>query len=174
MDISFREVKKDSIGDYILIAKWSNDPSIRHLTTPNFTGDILPPVTPEELYKASLNKTGTHHYMILAGNIEIGEFSIQIDPPQLFKKVEKTAWIGITIGEEKYRGMGIGKSALQFLESECSKLKLARIELGVFEFNHNAIKLYKNMGYEEIGTLKNFTCYEGKWYNDIRLEKYLK
>jgi RimJ/RimL family protein N-acetyltransferase len=173
MDISFREVKKDSIDDYILISKWSNDNSIKHFITPNFTGGNLAPVTPEELYAAALNKPGMHCYLLLADNVEIGDFSIQIDPPQLYKKVEKTGWIGITIGEEKYRGKGIGKSAIQFIENKCRDLKLIRIELGVFEYNHNAVKLYKNMGYKEIGIIKNFTFHQGKWYNDIRMEKYI-
>ena len=50
---------------------------------------------------------------------------------------------------------------------------MSRIELGVFEFNHNAIGLYRNMGYIELGVIEKFTCWQGSWYKDIRMEKYI-
>ena len=174
MNITFREVKKDSIDDFILIAKWSNDDSIKHFLIPNFTGDDLPYLSPEELYNTALNRPEPYYqYLILDENIPIGELSIEKYPPQLHKKIKNTGWIGITIGEEKYRGHGIGKLAIQFMEDKCRDLKLTRIELGVFAFNHNAVKLYKSMGYKEFGIIKDFTYYQGKWHNDIRMEKYL-
>jgi len=45
---------------------------------------------------------------------------------------------------------------------------LKRIELGVFEFNTNAINLYQKLGYKDIARINNFTCGQ-----DIRMEKYL-
>lgn len=173
MDISFRELNKNSIDDYILVSKWNNDDSIKHLIIPNFTEGDLPGSTAEELYDHALKQSGMYHYFILAGGAAVGEVSIQADPPQLHKKVKNTGWIGITIGEEKYRGRGIGRPAIEFLENKCRELKLARIELGVFSFNHNAIKFYKNMGYKEFAVLNKFTYYQGKWHDDIRMEKYL-
>ncbi len=174
MNISFREVKKDSLDDFILISKWNNDASIKHFVTPNFTGGDLPDSTPEQLLENALNKSATHFYIILADDIAVGEFSIQIDPPQLHKKIENTGWIGITIGEEKYRGRGIGSAAIKFMEDKCRELDLVRIELGVFAFNHNAIRSYLNAGYKEFAVLKDFTYNDGKWHDDIRMEKYLR
>jgi len=173
MNISFSEVNKESIDDYKLISKWNNDESIKHLIIPNFTEGDLPDSTPEQLYKQALSQAGMHHFLILADGKAIGEVSVQIDPPQLHKKVKNTGWIGITIGEEKYRGRGIGRPAIEFLEKKCRELNLTRIELGVFAFNHNAIKFYKNMGYKEFSILNNFTFYQGRWQSDIRMEKYL-
>ncbi len=173
MNITYRKVDHNALADFILIAEWANDESIKHLATPDFTGEGVSTVTAEELSSHISQKIDAHHYMILVDGIEAGEFSIQIDPPQLFKKVANTAWIGITIGRPEFRGRGIGKIAIGFIEDECRKLKLSRIELGVFEFNHNAIRLYRNAGYTEIGVLENFTCWQGKWYKDIRMEKYL-
>jgi RimJ/RimL family protein N-acetyltransferase len=46
-----------------------------------------------------------------------------------------------------------------------------RIELGVFEFNTVAIGLYKKMGYNEIGRIEDFTYWNGKMWQDIRMEK---
>ncbi len=173
MNIAYRKVDQHALADFMLIAEWANDESIKHLATPDFTGGGVPAVTAEELSGHVHEKIGAHHYMILVDGVEAGEFSIQIDPPQLFKKVENSGWIGITIGRPEFRGRGIGRTAIGFIEDECRKLKLSRIELGVFEFNHNAIRLYRNAGYIEIGVIEKFTCWQGIWYKDIRMEKYL-
>ncbi|HOT74266.1 MAG TPA: GNAT family N-acetyltransferase, partial [Candidatus Wallbacteria bacterium] len=173
MKITCRKVNHDALDDFILIAGWSNDESIKHFAMPDFTGGGVPAVTAQELFGRARAESGAYQYMILADDSAIGEFSIQIDPPQLFKKVKNTGWIGITIGRPEFRGRGIGRTAIGFIEDECRKLKLSRIELGVFEFNHNAIRLYRSTGYTEIGAIDKFTCWQGKWYKDIRMEKYL-
>lgn len=103
----------------------------------------------------------------------IGEMGYQVDPKHLYKKEPGTAWIGITIGEETGRGKGIGFQALQFLEEQIRLQGLKRMELGVFEFNTNAIKLYRKLGFNEIGRIENFTYWNGKMWWDIRMEKYL-
>jgi RimJ/RimL family protein N-acetyltransferase len=91
----------------------------------------------------------------------------------LYKKETGTAWIGIIIGEEIGRGKGIGYLTLQFLENEIKLHGLKRIELGVFEFNTNAIKLYQKLGYKEIARLEDFTYWQDKMWQDIRMEKYI-
>jgi RimJ/RimL family protein N-acetyltransferase len=97
----------------------------------------------------------------------------QVDPEHLYKKEPGTAWIGITIGEENGRGKGIGVLALQHLEEQIKVKGLKRMELGVFEFNTNAIKLYKKLGFREFARLEDFTYRDGKMWQDIRMEKYL-
>jgi RimJ/RimL family protein N-acetyltransferase len=97
----------------------------------------------------------------------------QIDPGHLYKKVSGTAWLGIVIGEESARGKGIGFHAMQHLEEEIKKQGLSRIELGVFEFNTSAFKLYQKLGYKEITRIDGFTFWEDKMWQDIRMEKYI-
>jgi RimJ/RimL family protein N-acetyltransferase len=103
----------------------------------------------------------------------VGEMDYQIEPRLLYRKDVGSAWIGILIGEEIARGKGLGYQAFQFLEKEIKREGLKRIELGVFEFNHNAIKLYEKLGYQEITRFENFTYWQGKMWCDIRMEKYL-
>ena len=50
---------------------------------------------------------------------------------------------------------------------------MKRIELGTFEFNTNAIKLYERMGYQEIARINGFTYWKDKMWQDIRMEKYI-
>jgi RimJ/RimL family protein N-acetyltransferase len=153
--------------------KWENDSALIHLTRPNPNEAAL--LRREVVSLADLLKRLEHHhiYLIYLDAQLIGEMSYQIDPPYLYKKETGTAWIGITIGEEVGRGKGIGYQALQYLEEEIKSHGLKRIELGVFEFNTNAIKLYHKLGYQEIARIDNFTYWQGKMWQDIRMEKYL-
>lgn len=124
----------------------------------------------------SLRKRLQHNqtFLIYADGQMVGEMNYQVDPARLLKKEPGTAWIGIDIGEESARGKGIGRLAMEYLENQISQDGLHRIELGVFEFNLPAIKLYQKMGYQEIGRIDDFTYYQGKMWQDIRMEKYLK
>ena len=115
----------------------------------------------------------TQIYLIYFEEALVGEISFQIDPKQLYRKEKGSAWIGINIGEASARGKGIGVQAMKYLEEQISKQGLKRIELGVFEFNANAINLYKKMGYQEIARINYFTYWQGKMWQDIRMEKRL-
>ena len=112
-------------------------------------------------------------FLICEGERLLGEMGYQVDPGHLLKKAPGTAWIGITIGEADGRGRGIGFQALQWLEREIAAQGLARIELGVFEFNLAAQALYQRLGYQEIGRIDEFTYWDGLMWQDIRMEKYL-
>jgi len=46
---------------------------------------------------------------------------------------------------------------MEYLEKEIGNKGLKRIELGVFEFNENARRLYLKLGYKEIGRIDDFT-----------------
>ena len=112
-------------------------------------------------------------YLIYAQGELIGEMDYKVDPAYIYKQVKGTAWIGITIGEESGRGKGIGYHALRYLEEQIKLEGLKRIELGVFEFNAPALKLYQKSGYKEIARIPDFTYWQGKMWQDIRMEKYL-
>ncbi len=155
---------------------WENDPKIRHFTTPNFKEEELHERTLETTYIESIlriEEANVYDYLVFDDDVLIGECNIMIDPRHLERKVEGTGWVGLLIGEKSGRGRGIGKEVMEFLEFECKRLGLIRIELGVFEFNKNAIKLYEKMGYKKFAELENFTYHDGQWHKDIRLEKLL-
>ena len=51
------------------------------------------------------------------------------------------------------RGKGIGKTAMQFIESETKRLGYTKISLTVNKYNKASIKAYKKMGYKKIKDL---------------------
>ena len=174
MQIQFKKLTIPTPEIANTLNKWENDPSLIPFIRPNATKEALE--SREAVTQDSLLKRLEYNqiYLIYLDENLIGEVSFQIDPQHLYREVSGSAWIGINIGEASARGKGVGTQTMRFLEEEITERGLKRIELGVFEFNENAIKLYKKMGYKEIGRIENFTYWEGKMWTDIRMEKYLK
>ncbi|MBT7188645.1 MAG: GNAT family N-acetyltransferase [Anaerolineae bacterium] len=174
MKITFQKLTTPTPEIVSTLNKWENDPVLIPVVRPNISKEALEhrgEITVESLLK---RLKYTQIYLIyLEGNL-VGEISFQIDPEQLHHKIPGSAWIGINIGEASARGKGVGMRAMQYLEGKIAAQGLKRIELGVFEFNTNAIKLYKKMGYREIARIENFTYWDGKMWTDIRMEKRLK
>lgn len=162
-------------GDTELIktmVSWYNDPNIRHLIRPNFTGEADEEYTDDQL-KVGLEDKNRYYYVALDDNTPIGEVTITIDAPHLAKKIPASSWISILIGASDCRGKGYGKEMMSFLEYKSRELGLTRIELGVFEFNETAAKFYQKLGYTPFAKFEDFTFWNGSWYGDIRMEKYL-
>jgi RimJ/RimL family protein N-acetyltransferase len=173
--ISYRNIDHNSETDLILLTKWDNDPAIRHLSlTFSDEGSSLKLVTIGDVKKrliGSGDKNQFTRFLILMDEVPVGDICFCIDFDGGIIKVPHTAWLGITIGEAFARGKGIGKMAMSYLEQAAVHAGAERFELGVFEFNDVALKLYKSIGYKEVGRLPNFTYWNGKMWSDIRLLK---
>jgi RimJ/RimL family protein N-acetyltransferase len=67
-------------------------------------------------------------------------------------KTDRTAEIGIFIGEKDCWGKGYGAEAMTLLlDYAFNLLNLNSVMLGVFSFNERAISLYRRLGFREIG-----------------------
>ena len=169
-------IKLTSVTSEIALAfnEWENNPELIPFIRPNRSQTDLD--QRETVTAETLQKRLEHDviFLIYEGEQLIGEMNYQVDPKHLFKKEPGTAWIGINIGEESARGKGAGTLAMQYLEQQIKLEGLKRIELGVFEFNTKAIKLYQKTGYQEISRIQDFTYWRGKLWQDIRMEKYLE
>ncbi|WP_214483147.1 GNAT family N-acetyltransferase [Bacillus sp. SM2101] len=153
--------------------RWGNDPTLVPLTRPNqnkFELESQSSITIENIIQRLEHE---QIYLIYQDDLLIGEMNYMVDPAHLYKKESGTAWVGITIGESEGRGKGIGYEAIKFSEDKIREEGLRRIELGVFEFNKQALKLYQKLGYNEIGRIKDFTYWQEKMWNDIRMEKWI-
>ncbi|QHT46273.1 GNAT family N-acetyltransferase [Bacillus sp. SB49] len=168
------EFRKITAFDETMVAaynRWENDRTISALARPHknqasFEKERLQTVD-------TLTKRLEDHemYAIMLDGVLVGEMNFMIDPEHLFRKEKGSGWIGITIGEAGARGKGIGAKAILFMEEEMKKMGLKRVELGVFEFNESAHRLYSRLGYKEIAREEGFTYYDGRMWADIRMEK---
>jgi RimJ/RimL family protein N-acetyltransferase len=174
LNLSFTKLLEPSTEFLEALNRWENDPALipfMHICQSEEDVQKQTQVTLDDL-KERLEHDQT--WLIHLDGQLIGEMGFQVDPRHLYKKVPGTAWIGITIGEELGRGKGIGFQALQYLEEQIEQQGLKRIELGVFEFNTNAIKLYQKLGYREFARIDDFTYWQGRKWQDIRMEKYIR
>jgi RimJ/RimL family protein N-acetyltransferase len=80
----------------------------------------------------------------------------------------------IAIFNPRYRGSGIGTSAVTKLcELGFRKLRLRRIELGVYPWNRQAIACYARCGFKYEATLREFLYHNGDWA-DVMLMSLLR
>ena len=78
----------------------------------------------------------------------------------------QNAVIYIGIGEEKFRGQGIGKESLYLtMEFGFEELNFNRIYLTVLEYNKKAINLYESLGFVREGVYREFIIRDGKKYD---------
>ncbi|MFA6072395.1 MAG: GNAT family protein [Janthinobacterium sp.] len=85
-------------------------------------------------------------------------------------KTNKNADLFIAIGEDNYRGKGIGRISMEWLiDYGFNKLKLHKINLGVIKDNIPAVNLYKALGFIVEGEMKDEVCYKGKYFNILSM-----
>lgn len=166
-----KKIENKNLEDFMLIAKWYNDPEILPYIKPRMSDEPLTMTDGVKMYERDKDNLSKERFFITVEGKPIGVVSIDKAFEDLISEKKSTAWISICIGEKEYWGKGLSKTAMKLLEEECKSQGFKGIELGVFEFNERAIGLYKGMGYEEIGFVPDFTLYNAKWYKDIRMYK---
>jgi len=73
----------------------------------------------------------------------------------LFPAVDELHLLNITVSP-KLRSLGIGLRMMKAIEGVAAQQKMPRIILEVRPSNNSAIRLYKSLGYEQIGIRKNY------------------
>lgn len=82
--------------------------------------------------------------------------------------INRNAELYIYIGETQYQSKGLGTDAIKtILDFSFNQLNLHRIYLNVFAYNENAIKVYKLIGFEIEGVLKESLFRDGKYHDKI-------
>lgn len=85
--------------------------------------------------------------------------------------INRSAILGIFIGEKEGRDRGIGTEAINLiLEYGFNYLNLNSIKLDVMEFNSRAIACYKKCGFKEMGRRRQCNYINGKYYDTIHMD----
>lgn len=153
-----------AIEDAELIYQWKNDISLINLLMAKPT-----PVTVNET-REWLEKSLKDKNQIILG-IKINqaeskeELLIGIIRLMFIDWINRKSELGVYIGNEKYRGIGIGKTVINLiLDYAFCFLNLHKVYLQVSESNKNAINLYKSVGFKVEGIKReefwNKTNYE--------------
>jgi UDP-4-amino-4,6-dideoxy-N-acetyl-beta-L-altrosamine N-acetyltransferase len=164
-NLSLRQIVPE---DYALITQWNFDPEITRYFSPR-------PSFSEELQKQwfenLLNDKTKLKFMIIPKNKRdaIGMVGLQN-----INRVHERAEIGISIGDNKWLGKGLGTDAVKTLLSfSFEELKLHQIRAEVFTENTNAIRLFIRCGFKSDGILRHYWKKEGV-FRDVQLLSLLK
>lgn len=85
--------------------------------------------------------------------------------------VDRSAMLGIFIGEKSFWHKGYGEEATRLLlDYAFNLLNLHSVMLGVFEFNQNAVHLYEKIGFRRIGMQREARIIAGKAWGVILMD----
>lgn len=85
--------------------------------------------------------------------------------------VQRTAELGIFIGEKKHRGKGYGTEAARLLlDYAFNLLNLHSVYLRVRSFNKAGQQCYRKLGFNEIGRRRECVLLGGKYYDEIFMD----
>src|SRR5574344_294464 len=86
-------------------------------------------------------------------------------------EIDRTAELGIFIGEESDRNKGYGTEAIKLLlDYGFNQLNLHNISLNAFSFNLRAIAAYKKAGFVEFGRWKEAHYFNGEYCDIVMLQ----
>ena len=159
-----KRVRLTSINDEDVLEfqRWYNDVSfMRHY-------DVVSAVPKNiEAIKGIINDIGrcSTDYIFAVKNFE-EEKLIGVTGFENISWNNGTALVYIGIGDEKNRGQGYAKEALNLtMEFGFEELNFHRIYLTVIEYNEFAIKLYEKLGFKREGVYREFIHRDGRRYD---------
>ena len=83
----------------------------------------------------------------------------------------RRAEFGIGIGEPDYRNKGYGTETTRLvLDYAFNVVGLHSVMLGVFEFNHRAVRAYEKAGFKEIGRRRQSYFADGRMWDEIWMD----
>jgi diamine N-acetyltransferase len=135
-------------SDLVAFTRWFNDPEV----TVNL-GDAYPALSSiqeERFFEQAI--TEKHHYAIVLreGDLLIGNCSFHH-----LDLHNRSAELGIVIGEKAYWNQGYGREAVgMMLEIGFEGLGMNRIELRYYDFNARGRRAYEAAGFVEEGHLR--------------------
>lgn len=135
MEIKLRKVE---LEDWRLFLKWWRDKELIRLTSGiTETSDHVLFGYFQKMMKSSKD----YNFIILHGKIPIGHIALS-------HKDDDTSEVHIVIGEEKYRGKGLGTESIkQVINFAFTELAYKRIILEVRPDNKSAIRAYEKSGF---------------------------
>ena len=88
-----------------------------------------------------------------------------------YDAINRTATLGIFIGDKEYRSQGYGAEAIKLiLDYGFNYLNLNNIKLDLMSFNERALKCYQKCGFKEYGRRRKCKFINGKCYDTIEMD----
>ncbi len=128
-------------------------------------------VLEEELFINNINKTDNS--IIIVGKIDNEIVSVGTFMSNNRARIKHQATIGISV-KKSYWSLGIGTALMEELIAFGKKHKITKvIRLEVLSENINAIKLYRKLGFEELGLFKKYFYVNDEYKDAIFMNYYI-
>jgi len=122
----------------------------------------------EQKFLEDITSSGKQNFSIVTNDGDTLLGSIGIDEPN---HINRSAVIGLFIGEKENRGKGYGAEALRLMLNYCFKtLNLHNIMLYVYSNNEQGIACYKKVGFSEMGRRREAKFKDGEYVDIIYMD----
>jgi len=153
-----------NVEDVEIFAEWMNDFNIT-----DYLGRSYQTITLQE-EKAYLEKEQNNKNVFAIIDLETDEVIGNVGLHEI-NDINRTATLGIFIGNKNYWSKGYGTEAIQLiLDFGFNYLNLNNIDLALMEFNQRALKCYEKCGFKEIGRKRKCNFINGKYYDSILMD----
>jgi len=147
-------------NDHEWLVELHNDPLVLHnITNPS-------PITLENhiMWWKNLNTNKERRFIFTVDKIRAGFVKIYT-----IDNINNNCMLGADLHSD-FRGQGLASIMwIKLLEYCFDKLQLWRVGLTVAEYNHIAIKVYKNVGFIQEGSLIQSLYRNGKYHNQLTM-----
>ena len=152
------------VSDAERAARWLNDPEVAKplgerylrsvLAMENIEREFAPEAPPEGALRLAIETSDGLHI----GALRLFDIAAE----------DRSARLGIFIGEAEYRGCGYGTDTLRtLLGFAFGEMNLNRVELGVLAYNERAMACYRKCGFVEEARLRQDRYERGVYYDAI-------
>jgi len=128
----------------------------------------VPDVDQTREWIATILREGQHVYSVvtIAGDRLIGRgMLMQID------RTNRSAMLGLVIGEKDHWGQGYGVEATRLLlDVAFTLLNLHSVHLGAFAFNTRALRCYEKVGFRQIGRRREARLIGDRAYDIVEMD----
>ena len=159
--VRLRAIEREDIPRFV---RWFNDPEVRRYLT---SYEPMSHAVEERWFEEHLARRND---IILAIEVREGDEWIHIGNIGLHRIdwKNRTATLGIVIGERGYWGRGYGTDAVRtMLRYAFDELGLNRVELETFSFNPRAIRCYEKAGFVREGVRRRALYRDGRYHDVI-------
>ena len=146
--------------------EWMNDFQVTDYT--GRSGQIMTFISEKEYLEKSARDTENRSFDIVesSNNKLIGVIGLE-----RFNWINRTAELGIFIGDKEFRNSGYGTEAIKLLlEYGFKYLNLHTIKLELLCINKRAHKCYLKCGFKDTGRDRDAVFIDGKYYDKLHMD----
>ncbi len=159
--VRLRAIEREDVPRFV---RWFNDPEVRQYLT------MYRPLSRAEEERWVESLASRREDIVLAIEVRAGDQWVHIGNVGLHRIdwKNRTATLGIVIGEREYWGKGYGTEAVRtMLRYAFGELGLNRVELETYSFNPRAIRCYEKVGFRREGVRRQALYRNGKFHDVI-------